>query len=222
MSYVGSATLDSSGRLEVMDECCGGTVGAGDTTFKEFFNDGIITWGRLSDGTLSGIVGTGSRRRGLQLSGKFPLHHRRTEHRAHDRHGQLQLPGRHRSLFRPAKPGIGIRDRNGLGTLTGATMTADFGQNTIAFTLGLKDPSGLAIDFTSWRRQYLQRSRCSLALAPAPAAPGPARVRARVSINGFFAGANSERAGFSFVVDGITHSCGASSCVAVGVVGLKQ
>ncbi|HYN27766.1 MAG TPA: hypothetical protein VES94_05650, partial [Burkholderiales bacterium] len=43
-----------------------------------------------------------------------------------------------------------------------------------------------------------------------------------VSINGFFAGANAERAGFSYAVDGIAFNCGAPPCNAVGVVGLKQ
>jgi hypothetical protein len=218
ISYVGTATLDSSGRLVVMDECCGGTVGAGTTSFKEFFNDGIIAWGRVTDGTLSGIVGDHA---GGVYSSPESFHYiigapsiARTTGTAN-----FSFLGGTAPSFGPLNPASGS-GTIALGTLKDASAIVDFGTGLITFALHLKDPLGSPINFNNGVGNISGTALFSG--ADSSGTGGGCSGVCTVNINGFFAGANSERAGFSFVAGGITYSCGAPPCVAVGVVGLKQ
>ena len=229
--YIGNATLDSSGRLVLMDDCCGGTtgvgtVGPGTTSFKEFFNDGIIAWGRLSDGTLSGNpVGTGDVHAGGVYTSPESFHYIIGAPVISRPIGVVNfsfLDGT-APTFGPAGTGSASGSAIfALGTLTGASMTADFGQNSIAFTLALKDPSGLPVDFTSGGGSISAALFSGAGTSISSSGSGACSGVCRVSINGFFAGANAERAGFSYAVDGVSFSCGTPPCSAVGVVGLKR
>jgi hypothetical protein len=230
ISYMGSATLDSSGRLVLMDDCCGagtggGTVGAGDTSVKEFFNDGIITWGRLTDGTLSGTGGTGDVHAGGVYTSPDSFHYIIGAPVISRPIGTANFSflGGTVPTFGPVGTGSASGSAMlGTGTLTGASMTADFGQNTISFTLGLKDPSGLPIDFASGGGSISAALFAGAGTSISTSGSGACSGACRVSINGFFAGANAERAGFSYAVDGVTFNCGTPPCNAIGVVGLKR
>ncbi|HKQ26151.1 MAG TPA: FecR family protein [Burkholderiales bacterium] len=228
--YMGNATLDPTGRLELMEDCCGGTVGPGTTSFAEFKNDGIMTWARLTGGTLSGTAsGRGDTHAGGIYSPPESFHYIIGAPVISRPIGVVNFSflGGTAPTFGPAGTGSASGSAIfALGTLTGASMTADFGQNSIAFTLALKDPSGLPIEFTSGTGRISSGTALFSSDVPSTSistsGSGACSGVCTVNINGFFAGANAERAGFSYAVDGVSFSCGTPPCNAVGVVGLKR
>jgi hypothetical protein len=219
ISYIGTATLDSSGRLVSMDDCCGGTVGAGNTSFREFFNDGFITWGRLTDGTLTGMAGgTGDNHAGGVYTSPESFHYIIGAPVISKPVGTINY-----SLLGGTDPTFGPVSGSGTvesGALTGATLTALFGQNTVRFTLNIRDPSGAPINFSNGTGGSV--SGALFTGSDSFSGAGACSGSCTVNINGFFAGANAERAGFSYAVTGVSFPCGGGPCNAVGVVGLAQ
>ena len=157
------------------------------------------------------------------LSGQFPLHYRSTRDLAPDRHGQLQLFGRHRSHFRPGRHRIGVRERH-VGNWNVDRCFDDRGLRPEHDLVHPRSQGsfGIAHRLCQWRRQYLRRAVRGAGTSISTSGSGACSGACRVSINGFFAGANAERAGFSYAVDGVTFNCGTPPCNAIGVVGLKR
>lgn len=222
--YDATVTLDSSGRLVLMDDCCGGTVGPGTASFAEFFNDGIITWGRLTDGTLSG---SGNPSFGDHAGGTYTS--------AQSFHYLVGIPVISQptgtinfSLLGGTAPTFGPFSGTGtvaLGTLTGASLTMNFGLGSGTFTLDINDPLGAAISFgTSTSHVFMVSGSTALFSGFGFSGTGAGCVGSCfASIDGFFAGANAERAGFAYEVDGVAFNCASiSGCGATGVVGLTQ
>jgi len=214
-AYAGAATLDSRGQLVVVDDCCGGTVGPGTAKFAQLFSDGILAWGRLTNGTLDGTpVGSGD-----HAGGQYTL--------AESFHYIIGAPviaqpvgSVNYGLLGGTDPTFGPVSGSGtvaLGTLTGASMSVDFGLQSLTFTLSLLDPLGAAINFSNGFASIFSGA---LFAGTDLSGTGACSGVCSVSINGFFAGANAERAGFSYEVNGSLFSCGTFPCNAVGVVGL--
>ena len=217
-SYKGNATLDASGRLVLMDDSSGGTVGPGTTSFAQFFNDGIIRWGRLTNGTLDGKQGGPGDHAGGLYTSPESFHYLIGAPVISKPVGTINY-----SLLGGTDPTFGPASGSGTvasGALTGATLTALFGQNTVRFTLNIRDPSGAPINFSNGTGGSV--SGALFTGSDSFSGAGACSGSCTVNINGFFAGANAERAGFSYAVTGVSFPCGGGPCNAVGVVGLAQ
>lgn len=217
-AYAGTATLDASGRLVLMDDSFGGTVGPGTTSFAQFFNDGIISWGRLTNGKLDGKVGGPGDHAGGLYKSPESFHYLIGAPVISQPVGTVNY-----ALLGGTDPTFGPVSGSGTvasGALTGATLTALFGQNTVRFTLNIRDPSGAPINFSNGTGGSV--SGALFTGKDSFSGAGACSGSCTVNINGFFAGANAERAGFSYEVNGTSFPCGSSVCNAVGVVGLAK
>ena len=143
--FAGVSVLDTGGKLVTMTDSGGSVVGPGSTVLADFKNDEIITWGRLTDGTLAGRGG------GLGAGGQYTL-----PESFHYIIGApvISMPTGtvNYSFLGGTSPTFGPQSGSGtvaLGTLVGATLAMNFANSSGSLTLNLKDPGGSAIAFTS-------------------------------------------------------------------------
>ena len=192
-------------------------LGPGSTVLKDFKNDEFITWGRLTNGTLAGTGG------GVNASGQYA-----SSESFHYIIGApvIAVPTGtvSYSFLGGTSPTFGPQSQSGsgvlaLGTLVGASLTMNFASSTGLFTLNLKDPGGNAIDFNSGFFSGSAALFNGFASAGGPGCSGSCSA----SVGGFFAGANAERAGFSYHISNLAFNCqSAFGCGATGVAGFKR
>jgi hypothetical protein len=212
--FTGLSVLDAAGKLISITDSGGSVLGPGSTVLKDFKSDEFITWGRLTGGTLAGTgggVGAGG-----QYTSPESFHYIIGAPVIAVPTGTVSY-----SFLGGTSPTFGPQSGSGtvaLGTLVGASLTMNFASSTGLFTLNLKDPGGNPIDFTSG---FVSGAALFSGFASAGGLGCSGSCSA--SVGGFFAGANAERAGFSYHVSNLAFSCGSAfGCGATGVVGFKQ
>lgn len=212
--YSGSATFDNGKLVSMTDNGGAGTVSRGTTSMVDAGGDQFIAWGRLTNGTLGGIpINTGDHAGGLFSNNE-------------SFHFVVGLPtvtlptigSVTYTLLGATAPtfssGSGLVS---LGSLESLTLLANLsGTRTTggSFTMSLKDP---ALNLISFNGSFSGGAVFSGSSTTGTGAGCSGSCG--VSLNGFFAGANAERAGVSYQVQ--TPGC-STGCTGVGVAALKR
>jgi hypothetical protein len=216
--YSGSATFDNGKLVSMTDNGGAGTVAPGTTSLVEGGGDQFIAWGRLTNGTLGGTpVNTGDHAGGF-FSGDQSFHF------------VVGLPtvtlptmgALTYTLLGATAPtfstGSGLV---GLGSLESLTLVANLSgtRSTGSFMMSLKDP---ALNLFSFNGSF---SGGAVFSGSGTGTGAGCSGSCGVSLNGFFAGANAERAGVSYQVQtpgtGQTPGC-LTACTGVGIAALKR
>lgn len=206
--YTGTATF-SNGKLVSMNDNGGsGILTPGTTSMAEVGGDEFIAWGRLVNGTLGGTQATGADHAGGILSGNESFHY------------VVGLPSASLpttgtvsySLLGATVPSFSSGSGAvSVGTFIGMSVSADFSGGVSTFGMQMTDPNSNPINATG-----------SFGVGSTFSGSGTwsGCSGSCVFVSGFFAGANAERMGISYKVQGA--SCGVFSCVGVGVAALKR
>ena len=209
--YSGTATFDNGKLVSMNDNGGSGTVAPGTTSMIEAGADEFIAWGRLVNGTLGGTpVSTGDHAGGV-LSGNESFHYVVGLPTA-----TLPATGTvNYSLLAATTPtfssGSGAVS---LGVLQSLSMATNFGTGASTFNMQVRDPSANVMNATG--SFSIGSTFSASGLGTGPGCSGSCSVL----LNGFFAGANAERVGVSYQVNGVI--CSFFSCTGVGVAALQR
>jgi hypothetical protein len=210
--YSGSATFDNGKLVSMTDNGGAGTVAPGTTSLVEGGGDQFISWGRLINGTLGGTAVSTGDHAGNLFSGNESFHFivgLPTVTLPTMASVTYTLLGATAPTF---SSGSGLV---GLGSLETLTLLANLssGRSTGSFSMSLKDPTLNLISFNG---------TFSGGAVFSGSGTGTGTIcsgSCSVAMNGFFAGANAERAGVSYQVQ--TPGC-STGCTGVGVAALKR
>jgi hypothetical protein len=215
-AYSGPATFDL-GKMVSMTDNEGGTVTPGTTSMVDAGGDQYIAWGRLVNGTLGGTIsGSGDHAGGVLTGNESFAYVVGLPTPTMPTLGSVTytLLGATTPVF---ATGSGVV---GLGVLESLTLMANLaggGTTSGNFSMTIKDPSLNLITVSNTASSFVGSGNV---IAGTGSGSGPScSGTCNVAINGFFAGANAERAGISYRVDAI---CGVFSCSGVGVAALKR
>jgi len=198
-AYSGTVTIDSSGRFTSMTDSGGGTVTPGTAQFQEFGTDGIMSWGRVTNGTLGG---TGDPRLGDHAGSSFAD--------PNSFHYVTGVPTASMpttgtlSYFANSSTATSPTGSAGTGTFVSASFFVDFsGIGTSTFSMNLLGPGGASEDIG------LSGSLFSTAPGPAFSIPvsgfgGGCAQSCSGTVDGFFSGTSAERVGITYEVTGST------------------
>jgi hypothetical protein len=217
--FSGTATFDNGKLVSMTDNGGAGTIGPGTASMVDVGGDEFIAWGRLINGVLGGTAVSSGDHAGGSFSGNEGFHYvvglPTVTLPALGSVTYTLMGGTSPTFTSLASTGSGIV---GVGFLESLTLLANLSGTSASggFNMTLKDPSLNLISITgSFGGGAVFSGSGTGTGAGCSGSCG-------VALNGFFAGANAERAGVSYAIDGVMFGCGFINCGVIGTAALKR
>jgi hypothetical protein len=184
-----AGTLDAAGRLVSFDDPPGNTT-SGSTAIADSGNDGVIAWGRWTNGTTAGTGPNALR----TLSGNDSFHYIAGIPTS-DADMAALASGGVTATYSSAGGTAPTTDRGGIGTLNSGSLTARFASAQVDVDFSVSVPN--ASYTVSGRNLSITGSGFSGSVG---ASGATCTSGCTTPIDGFFAGSQAARAGLSYTV----------------------